>query len=381
MSNKLIILILLVNTAFFSANLYSSDEENIKNRLDVIENNILEANKKKKNLIKSLKNIDKQIKETDIKISKIEKKIIVINKNKNILKFEISNIEKNIEGINHKKKNSNMILKKIIYENYSKNNSNFIYEILNSNSKDAFLSIEFSKFITNSQKNKTDLYQIDENIKLARLNEYNKKSDSLNNLNQDLKVKLDLLNQLEKKNRNLSSEVKKKIKNSEEVYFKYLNEQSDLITILNNLNSTNKNKDVLKAKGNLPWPVEGEVSNNFNKFKFKNLYKWDGEIILTSSSEYVRSIYSGEVVFSNWIKGYGLLIIIDHGENLMSLYAHNKVLLKKTGDKVIAGDIISKSGVSGGNDKNSIYFEIRKNGIPQNPHKWCNISNKFSLAE
>ena len=112
MSNKLIILILLVNTAFFSANLYPSDEENIKNRLDVIENNILEANKKKKNLIKSLKNIDKQIKETDIKISKIEKKIIVINKNKNILKFEISNIEKNIEGINHKKKNSNMILKK-----------------------------------------------------------------------------------------------------------------------------------------------------------------------------------------------------------------------------------------------------------------------------
>ena len=75
------------------------------------------------------------------------------------------------------------------------------------------------------------------------------------------------------------------------------------------------------------------------------------------------------------------MIIIDHGENLMSLYAHNKVLLKNKGDIVEKGEIISKSGVSGGNSKNSIYFEIRKNGVPQNPHEWCNIQNKFSLAQ
>jgi septal ring factor EnvC (AmiA/AmiB activator) len=81
------------------------------------------------------------------------------------------------------------------------------------------------------------------------------------------------------------------------------------------------------------------------------------------------------------MKGYGMMIIIDHGKKLMSLYAHNKVLLKNKGDIVHKGEIISMSGQSGGNLINSLYFEIRQNGVPQNPHEWCNISNKFSLAQ
>ena len=138
---------------------------------------------------------------------------------------------------------------------------------------------------------------------------------------------------------------------------------------------------ILKIKGALPWPAAGKISRNFNNFKFKNLYKWDGEIISTSSSKSVRSIYSGKIVFSDWMKGYGLLLIIDHGEKIMSLYANNKVLLKKNGDNVQEGDVIAMSGSSGGNEGNSIYFEIRQDGIPQNPHEWCSIKNKFSLAQ
>ena len=131
----------------------------------------------------------------------------------------------------------------------------------------------------------------------------------------------------------------------------------------------------------MPWPTNGKVSNNFNKFKFHNLHKWNGEVINTSKSISVRAVHNGEIIFSDWIKGYGMIIIIDHGENLMSLYAHNKVLYKNKGDFVTKGEIISKSGSSGGTTNNSLYFEIRLNGIPQDPHDWCNIRNKFSLAQ
>ncbi len=381
MSNKLIIFTLLAYSAFFGSCAHSSDEVNIENKLKTIKKKISKENQIKNNLIKDLNKINKDIKKTDIGINKIQKKIITISRNKKNLGSEILDIKNEIEQIKIKKYGSNTILKKIIYDNYSKNSNNFIYKILNSNSKDIFLDIEFSKFLNKSHKNKIDLYQIDENIKIAKLNEYNEKIKKMSNLNKDLETKLLVLNKLEKKNMLLSKEIKKKIKNSEEVYFKYLNHKSNLLALLDKKSYSSKNVGIFKIKGKLPWPVIGKVSHNFNKFKFKNLYRWDGEIIQTSSSNYVRSIYSGKIVFSDWIKGYGLMIIINHGENLMSLYAHNKVLLKNEGDSVKKGEIISKSGVSGGNSKNSIYFEIRKNGVPQNPHEWCNIQNKFSLAQ
>ena len=381
MSNKLIIFTLLAYSAFFGSCAHSSDEVNIENKLKTIKKKISKENQIKNNLIKDLNKINKDIKETDIGINKLEKKIIAIKKNKKILNSEILEIENKIKQIKRKKNASNIILKKIIYENYTKSSNNFIYKIFNSNSKDIFLDIEFSKFINKSHKNKSDLYQIDENIKIVKLGEYNEKITEMNNLNKDLETKLFKLNELEKHNILLSKKIKKKIKNSEKIYFKYLNRKKDLIALLNKKSDLNKNIGIFKIKGKLPWPVIGKITHNFNKYKYKDLHRWDGEIIQTLSNKDVRSIYSGKVVFSNWIRGYGLMIIIDHGENLMSLYAHNKVLLKNKGDIVEKGEIISKSGVSGGNSKNSIYFEIRKNGIPQNPHEWCNIQNKFSLAQ
>ena len=87
--------------------------------------------------------------------------------------------------------------------------------------------------------------------------------------------------------------------------------------LLGDSSNYSKNSQILKIKGTLPWPVNGNITNNFNKYKIKNLHRWNGETISTGSSDIIRSIYPGEVVFSDWIKGYGLMIIIDHGEKLM----------------------------------------------------------------
>ena len=368
-------------TAFFSSFTASSEDQSIKKKLGIVKENIFKEKQKKENLIIELNNINKSIKNTDTKINNVGKNIIKIKENKKILNKEIQEIKKYIEDVKKRKKNSNIILKKIIYDDYSNNSINFIYRILNSKSKDIFLDITFSKYASESQNNKLDLYEIDENIKNAMLKKYYEKIDMFNHQNNNLSVKLSELNRLEKKNILLSKNIEEKIKDSKEIYLKYISKESNLTELLNKFNIQNTSVGILKIKGALPWPANGRVSRNFNNFKFKNLYKWDGEVILTSSSKSVRSIYSGKIVFSDWIKGYGLMLIIDHGEKVMSIYANNKVLLKKSGDYVKKGDEVAMSGSSGGNKGNSIYFEIRQNGIPQDPHEWCSIKNKFSLAQ
>ena len=381
MSNKLIILFLMAFTAFFSSFAVPSEDQSIKKKLGIVKENIFKEKQKRENLIIELNNINKSIKNTDTKINNVGKNIIKIKENKKILNKEIQEIKKYIEDVKKRKKNSNIILKKIIYDNYSNNSINFIYKILNSKSKDIFLDIAFSKYASESQNNKLDLYEIDENIKNAMLKKYYEKIDIFNKQNNNLSVKLSELNRLEKKNILLSKNIEKKIKDSKEIYLKYISKESNLTELLNKFNIQNTSVGILKIKGALPWPANGRVSRNFNNFKFKNLYKWNGEVISTSSSKSVRSIYSGKIVFSDWIKGYGLMLIIDHGEKVMSLYANNKVLLKKSGDYVKKGDEVAMSGSSGGNKGNSIYFEIRQDGIPQDPHEWCSIKNKFSLAQ
>ena len=88
----------------------------------------------------------------------------------------------------------------------------------------------------------------------------------------------------------------------------------------------------------------------------------------------MHAISHGRVAYADWLRGYGLLLIIDHGDGYMSLYGHNQVLYKETGEWVEAGDLIASVGNSGGQAHTGLYFEIRHNGKPTNPTQWCRRS-------
>jgi murein hydrolase activator len=84
----------------------------------------------------------------------------------------------------------------------------------------------------------------------------------------------------------------------------------------------------------------------------------------------VRAVGHGRVAFADWMKGYGLLLIVDHGDGYMSLYAGNESLLKDVGDWVQAGEQVAAAGRSGGQDASGLYFELRRNGRPVDPQGW-----------
>ncbi len=124
-------------------------------------------------------------------------------------------------------------------------------------------------------------------------------------------------------------------------------------------------------KGKLDWPVEGKLFTRFGSRKQGGKLKWQGVVIDAETGVEVHAVSGGQVVFSDWFRNLGLLIIIDHGDGYMSLYGYNQSLLKKTGDWILPGEIIALAGDSGGQLRSGVYFEIRNNGAPVNPAKWC----------
>ena len=126
------------------------------------------------------------------------------------------------------------------------------------------------------------------------------------------------------------------------------------------------------ARGKLPWPVDGRLLARFGESRGDDARtKWDGVMISASAGSQVHAVHGGRVVFADWLRGAGLLVILDHGNGYLSLYGHNQTLLKEAGDIVKAGESISTVGNSGGQDTPALYFAIRQQGRPSDPAQWC----------
>ena len=127
-------------------------------------------------------------------------------------------------------------------------------------------------------------------------------------------------------------------------------------------------KTFKQLKGKLPWPLKGKVKQNYGTVR--NNIRYDGIWIQASEAQPVKAVHHGRVVFSDWLRGYGLVLIIDHGSGYLSLYGYNQSLLLETGDWVAAGDTIATAGQSGGRTQTGLYFAVRYKGKPSNPKSW-----------
>jgi len=119
----------------------------------------------------------------------------------------------------------------------------------------------------------------------------------------------------------------------------------------------------------LPWPVNGQVQGRFGVER-PDGGVWRGIVLLADEGTSVQAIAAGQVVYADWLKGFGNMVILDHGQNWMSIYAYNQSLLKSVGDDVVAGDTLATVGATGGQVQAGLYFEIRQQGVPVNPLLW-----------
>jgi septal ring factor EnvC (AmiA/AmiB activator) len=125
-----------------------------------------------------------------------------------------------------------------------------------------------------------------------------------------------------------------------------------------------------ELKGRLALPVKGEVSNKFGTARPDSTVLWKGLFLRAASDQPVKAVAAGRVVFADWLRGFGNLLIIDHGKGYMSLYGNNETLYKQVGDVLKGGDVVAAVGNSGGNEDYGLYFELRHEGQPMDPMKW-----------
>ena len=171
-------------------------------------------------------------------------------------------------------------------------------------------------------------------------------------LNQQIKGNAEKLSRLQQDRQNLMALLGK----VEEVFLPY--------------ERSKESRPFRRLKGKLPNPLQVKPKRLYGKTQNNGKQKWQGWLYPATEGNNVRAIHHGRIVFSDWLRGFGLLTIVDHGQGYMTLYARNQALLRSVGDWVEAGDVIAKLGRSGGFEDSALYFEIRYKGEPQNPRRW-----------
>ena len=130
---------------------------------------------------------------------------------------------------------------------------------------------------------------------------------------------------------------------------------------------------IVDAKGDLPAPLQGLLTHRFGEQRAGGRLSWRGIKINADLGTPVTAIFRGRVVFADWLRGFGLITIIDHGEGYMTMYGFCDTLSKKTGDWIESGEMVGSAGSSGGQDEPGVYFELREDGKVSNPAKWLRL--------
>jgi septal ring factor EnvC (AmiA/AmiB activator) len=178
------------------------------------------------------------------------------------------------------------------------------------------------------------------------------RQQTLTSLNADIKGRLNERKQLEADRQRLES---------------LLREVEQAIA---DIPSPNESAPFRSLQNKLPWPAGGTVASAFGDRYADGKLRYSGMLINTSEEAEIKAVHYGRVVFANWLRGFGLITILDHGDGYMTLYGHSSSLFTSPGDWINAGEAIAQAGRTGGTDNPAVYFEIRQNGEPVNPGRW-----------
>jgi len=235
-------------------------------------------------------------------------------------------------------------------------------------------TITYYQYLNKARINEIEKFQTTIAQLMMVTTEHQNQVEQLQTLKQSQQNQRLALSENKKKRSKTIASLGKKLLSSKQQLAKLKADEANLTAALQKLAELIRSEVDLtglsKLKRKLSWPVKGRLLRSFGSKK-QGYLKWKGVLLGAPIGRQVQTIHNGTVLFSDWLKGYGLLTVIDHGNGYMSLYAHNQTLLKSVGDQVETGEPIALVGQSGGQNQASLYFEIRHKGKAVNPKLWC----------
>ena len=374
--------LLLISLIFSHFSHATESKAQYQQKLDIIRNNINTVESKLDNDKSKRGQLQRDLKSLDKKISRLSKEIdytkFLIKKYKKSLKI----LKKDLNTLSKSLKVQKDSLSKQVKAAYVMGKHETAKLLLNQQN-----AIEMGHaFIYYQYLNKTRSHQILEYNLLVqektKLKErISTKSLELTELKKDQFRKINRFSTNRTKRNQLIAQLNSKIVSNEDTLTSLLSHRKKIEDLLISLGEIladiptkpSNEKPFSSQKGRLPWPIAGRITNKYGSKRARSDLKWNGVVLSEKYGTPVHAISNGRVIFSNWLQGYGFIIILDHGSSFMSLYGYNQNLLKELGDWVKTGDTIATVGDSGGQQKSALYFEIRKQGKPVNPKKWCSI--------
>ncbi|WP_070963478.1 murein hydrolase activator EnvC family protein [Vibrio sonorensis] len=319
---------------------------------------------------KKLDDLQKSLKNQEMSISAINKDIRETKTELKRTNKNIGDLETRISVLEETRKLQSDKLEELLQTYYVTQRAKSSTNILNNGVEEDRISQYFqhlakqrTQTIEALNKTKADLDHSREQLQLEK-QQITRLLDQQNN-------KLNQLSKTRKDRKGTVGKIKKSISN-DKVYLSELqrNETRLKAEIAKAAKRNNIPMDGLaKKKGRLPWPVKGKVMHSYGSNQTGQL-SWKGIVIDANYGQAVKAVYSGTVVFADYLRGYGLVVLLDHGKGDMTLYGFNQSLMKKEGDKVASGETIALAGDTGGQPQASLYFEIRRNSKTQNPRHW-----------
>jgi len=332
------------------------------------QSNIFTTNKKRAG-------IEKQLKQNDLSIAKVARAINTLENKLQLTKEKITELAARKQQLTREKNLQEQLLAQQLRSAYTTGQHDYLKLLLNQNQSEKIQrTISYYQYLNKARTKEIDKFQATLTQLLVVTTEHQTQIAHLQTLkseqiSQDAQLKETKI----KRNKTLAK-LSKKLLSSQQQLSKLKAEENNLNQALQKLASLIQAEIDLtglsKLKRKLSWPVKGRMRHSFGSRK-QGYLKWKGVLLTAPIGRQVQTIHNGTVLFSDWLKGYGLLTVIDHGNGYMSLYAHNQTLLKSVGERVETGEPIALIGQSGGQDQAGLYFEIRHQGKAVNPKLWC----------
>jgi len=374
-------LVLLSSLLFINMSMAFEQNNNEKNKQQNSRklNSVQQAIAKQESTIfkanKARTALEQQLKNDDLAIAKAAKAINNTKQQLATTKKKISRLSKEKQQLSAQKRTQERLLAKQLRSAYTTGQHDYLKLLLNQEQSEKIQrTISYYQYLNKARIEEIEKFKATIAQLMLVTTQHQEQVAQLQKLKENQQQQqLALKNNKTNRSKTLAS-LSKKLLSDKQKLAKLKNEEAHLTAALQKLTELIRKEIDLtglsKLKRKLAWPVKGRLLRSFGSRKQGHL-KWKGVLLGAPIGRQVQTIHNGTVLFSDWLKGYGLLTVIDHGDGYMSLYAHNQTLLKSVGDRVETGEPIALIGQSGGQYQAGLYFEIRHQGKAVNPKLWC----------